>query len=329
MPINIRFRHSAAVLALASVSLTPSAFAANRDMIQLQTQVQQLIDSLARLQQTNDQQMGVLKDLVQQDVDAVNKMSTTVAALQQRMQAQSDAQAQHGDQISGQMQALNDTLDELKARMQRMEKSLSDLQNQAQSANAILSTMPSASGAGAQGGSTTTTPSAGSSTPQPSAPGPGAASAAPPDTGGGLASGPAPAVGPTADTMYRTAYSDYMAGKYAVANSEFADLIKAHPDDNLSGNALFYTGEIARRGDKPAAAVKSYDQVLERYPDNAKVPAAHLHKGEALLAEKQTEAGVRELRALVQRFPNSPEAAQAKARLSTLGESTAASRRGR
>ena len=43
-------------------------------MIQLQTQMQQVIDTLARLQQSNDQQMGVLKDLVQQDVDDVNKM---------------------------------------------------------------------------------------------------------------------------------------------------------------------------------------------------------------------------------------------------------------
>ena len=126
--------------------------------------------------------------------------------------------------------------------------------------------------------------------------------------------------------MYRAAYSDYMAGKYNLAGAEFADLVKAHPDENLAGNALFYTGEIARRADKPAAAVKNYDQVLERYPDNAKVPAAHLHKGEALLAEKQTEAGTRELRALIQRFPNSPEAAQARSRLSTLGESSTARR---
>ena len=69
---------------------------------------------------------------------------------------------------------------------------------------------------------------------------------------------------------------------------------------------------------KPSAAIKSYDQVLERYPDNAKVPAAHLHKAYALLDMKQTAAGERELHALILRFPNSPEASQARAKLSSL-----------
>ncbi len=118
--------------------------------------------------------------------------------------------------------------------------------------------------------------------------------------------------------MYRAAFNDYMAGRYPLATSEFNDLIKAHPDDNLAGNAFFYKGEIDNRNEKPTAAVKNYDQVLERYPDNPKIPAAHLHKGEALIALKQTDAGMRELRALVQRYPNSPEAAQAKLRLSSL-----------
>ena len=34
---------------------------------------------------------------------------------------------------------------------------------------------------------------------------------------------------------------------------------------------------------------------------------------------KQNEAGVRELRTLIQRFPNSPEAAQARSKLSGMG----------
>jgi tol-pal system protein YbgF len=123
------------------------------------------------------------------------------------------------------------------------------------------------------------------------------------------------ATGPAAGDLYRTAYSDYMTGKYPLAASEFSDLIAAYPDDNLSGNAYFYLGEIDVRTQKPTAAVKSYDHVLEHYPDNQKIPAAHLHKAEALISMKQNDAGVRELKALIQRFPNSPEAAQAKALL--------------
>ena len=261
------------------------AFAVNKDMIQLQTQVQQLIDSLARLQQSNDQQMGVLKDLVQQDVDAVNKMATVVNALQLKLQNQGDAQAQRNEQISGQVQALNDSLDELKARMQRMEKTLGDLQGQAQSTNAILGNMPGAAGAGSAG-APATVPAAAAP-----APGPGAASSdlSPGGGSGTLPAQPAPLAsaapsGPSAADMYRAAYSDYMSGKYNVASSEFGDLLKAHPDDNLAGNALFYSGEIARRGNKSTAAIKDYDEVLERYPDNAKVPAAPRQRRDVLHA---------------------------------------------
>ena len=66
------------------------AFAVNKDMVQLQTQVQQLQDAVARLQQSNDERMGVMKDLVQQSADAVNKMSTSIDSLQKQMQAQQE-----------------------------------------------------------------------------------------------------------------------------------------------------------------------------------------------------------------------------------------------
>jgi tol-pal system protein YbgF len=109
-----------------------------------------------------------------------------------------------------------------------------------------------------------------------------------------------------------------MAARYPLASSEFSDLIKAYPDDNLAGNSYFYLGEIDLRIQKPTDAIKQYDRLLERYPDNNKIPAARLHKGEALLATNKTSAGTVELKALIARYPQSPEAAQAKARLATL-----------
>lgn len=323
-------RRLAPALVFGACLITRPAHAVSKDMVQLQTQVQQLMDAVARLQQSNDERMGVMRDLLQQTVDSVNKMSVTVNGLQLKLQNQSDAQGARNDQISGQVQALNDSIDEVKARIQRMEKSLGDLQGQAQSTNALLGNLPGANGAAAPGAAppasapAASPPTSESASPSPA--GPGAAANSAPEKPGPLATSPAPLAGPPASDMYRAAYSDYMAGKYPLATSEFTDLVKTYPDDNLSGNALFYMGEISRRNDKPAAAVKSYDLLLERYPDNAKIPAAHLHKGEALIALKQTDAGVRELKALIQRFPNSPEAAQAHTRLSALS-SPAASRR--
>src|SRR5215475_673173 len=102
----------------------PRAFAVNKDMVQLQTQVQTLQDSVARLQQSNDERMGVLKDLVQQTADSVNKMSVAVQTLQQKLTAQQEAAGGKVDQVSGQVQSLNDSVDEVKARLNTMQKAL-------------------------------------------------------------------------------------------------------------------------------------------------------------------------------------------------------------
>lgn len=305
-------------VALAALLLAAAlpAHAVNKDMIQLQTQVQQLQDAVARLQQSNDERMGVLKDLVQQTADSVNKMSTVVNGLQLRMQNMQNASGQKSDQLSGQVQSLNDSLDELKARMGRMEKALGDVQTTQQSTNAMLTNLP---GNAAPGGSTAVPAPAndGSNTvPTNGKPAPGTPLSSLNGPGQPTTLAPAAASGPSAAEMYRTAYGDYMSGKNNLSASEFQDLIKAYPDDNLAGNAYYYIGEMELRSGKASAAIKDYDHVLEHYPDNSKIAAAHLHKGDALVAMHQNEAGVREYRALIQRFPNSPEAAQARAKIS-------------
>ena len=110
-----------------------------------------------------------------------------------------------------------------------------------------------------------------------------------------------------------------MAAKYALAASEFGDVVKNYPDNPLAGNAYYYQAEIDYRGGRYAAAIKAYDSVLQQYPDSNKVPVSHLHKGMALVALNQKDAGVREFRTLIQRFPNSPEAMQARSKLSGMG----------
>jgi TolA-binding protein len=316
----VRFRTArfASVLLLLAAFQLPAAHAESKDMIQLQTQVQQLIDAVARLQQSNDERMGVLKDLVQQTADSMNKMAVTIDGLKISMQNLQDANGAKADQLAGQVQALNDSLDELKARMARMEKSINEVQSQQQSTAAMLNNLPGAGAPAAAG----TAPGAGPATPSgaapETAPPPAADTAVPQDAGVPAAAAPIVPAAPSVGEMYKAAYTDYIGAKYPLAASEFNDLIKAYPDDNLSGNAYFYIGEIDVRQGKLSAAVKSYDQLLERYLDNPKIPAAHLHKAYALIALKQNEAGVRELRALIQRFPTSPEASQARGKLSQM-----------
>jgi TolA-binding protein len=313
-------RRSLAALALAAALVSLPAHAENKDMIQLQTQVQQLQDAIAKLQQTNDESFGMLKQLIQQTADSVNTMSTTVNGLKLSMQNQQDAISASNQQVSGQVQSLNDSIDELKARMARMEKALTAIQNQQQTTNATLSSLPQGGipAGAAPAGPPQAAPNA--SPNQGTAPDSGTDNSnnnPPPSTSPNTQPIPA-ASQPSAGDMYRGAYADYISARYSLASSEFTDLIKAYPDDNLSGNAWYYLGEMQMRTHKPTLAIKDYDQVLTRYVDNAKVPAAQLHKAQALIDTHQNEAAERELHSLIQRFPVSPEASQARAKLNAL-----------
>ena len=330
----MRTNRLAAVLLLCTVALpaTP-AFAVNKDMVQLQTQIQELQDAVARLQQSNDERMGVLKDLVQQSADSVNRMSVTIDTLQKQLGARQAAEGAKVDTVSGQISALNDSLDEIKARMNRLEKALNDISGEQQSLGAAILNLPqnnTAPGVTQQTAPTTQpilSPPGTSQTrpPQPRTLPP--ADTQPDQTATNVPATRVPALtrkpatpnAPPAADLYKAAYNDYIAAKYSIASSEFGDVIKSYPDNELTGNAFYYLGEIDYRAAKYSAAAKDYDHVLEQFPDNNKAPAAHLHKGQALIAMKQNEAGIRELRALIQRFPSSPEAAQARSKLNGMG----------
>ena len=323
MPTTFR-RLGPLLLALSLVTASP-AFAVSKDMIQLQTQIQQLQDAVARLQQSNDERMGVLKDLVQQSADQTNKVAGTVDALQRQLQTQQEAGGGKIEQVSGQVQSLNDSLDEIKTRLGRLEKLIQDVQSQQQAlgsgptaavATPSVST-PAASDPGTLPPSslTTGTPADASSARRGAKP----SAAIAQDSSLSAPAAASSQANPPADQLYKTALNDYMAAKYGLAQSEFSDLTRAYPDNPLSGNAFYYQGEMDYRGARYGSAIQDYDRVLEQYPESNKVPAAHLHKGQALIQLKQNDAGVRELRSLIQRFPNSPEALQARSKLSGLG----------
>jgi tol-pal system protein YbgF len=128
-------RRYSAVLALLSTlwfAITP-ALGASKEMIQLQTQVQQLQEQMTAMQRGFDERMGVMKNLVETNTDAVNKATTAVNTLQGTLVKQQGDSATHVDQLSGQIQTLNDTLDELKARLAKVSKQLEDMQSSQQS----------------------------------------------------------------------------------------------------------------------------------------------------------------------------------------------------
>jgi tol-pal system protein YbgF len=121
-----------ALLSTLWLAVTP-AWGVSKEIIELQTQVQQLQQQMTAMQRSFDERMGVMKNLVEQDTDAINKVTLAITALQATLQKQQGDSSSHVDQLSGQIQALNDTLDELKARLAKVSKQLEDMQSSQQS----------------------------------------------------------------------------------------------------------------------------------------------------------------------------------------------------
>ena len=112
--------------------VTP-AWGVSKEIIQLQTQVQALQDQMTHMQQSFDERMGVMKSLMDQNTDSMNKVAAAITSLQQSLQKLQSDNSGKTDQLSGQIQALNDSLDELKARLAKVTKQLEDMQAAQQS----------------------------------------------------------------------------------------------------------------------------------------------------------------------------------------------------
>ena len=309
---------AAAALALVLAPAGVPAHAANKDIVALQTQVQQLMDMVQRIQSTLDSRLGVLQNLANQTADEANKMTVAVSNLQKQLDTQAQDQSGKSDAISGQIQSLNDSVDELKARIAKVDKSLTDLQGQ-------LQQMQMQAAQQAQANNPNATPGAmPGSEPSSGAPGtPGAPENAPGAPAAGQAGPPAGAAAvpqaPPLDSTYQSALRDFSSGRYTVAESEFQDVVHYYPLDDLAGTAQFYLGEIAYQKKQYDKAISDYNNVIENFGGNAKAPAAQLHKAYALLATNRKESAIRELRLLIQRHPQTPEARAARSRLNGMG----------
>lgn len=290
---------AAAALGFLMMSAAAPARAASKEIVELQTQVQQLLDQVQRLQSTLDTRMGVLQHLAEQTADEANQMTAAVNALQQKLNAQSDAANGKMDTVSGQVQSLNDSVDELKARIAKLDKSLQDLQAQMQNMQAPAVAQPG-------------------SVPAPGQAGGPAASAEGSPAGAAPASASTQQAPPLEETL-QAGVRDFNAGRYQVAAGEFQDVVHYYPLDDQAGTAQFYLGEIAYQQKDYTDAIGFYNQVLDAFGGNAKAPAAELHKGLALLATNKKDAGIHELRLLIQRHPQTPEARVARSKLNGMG----------
>jgi tol-pal system protein YbgF len=128
------------------------AEAVSREIIELQRDVTTLLQGQKEQSTATTQNHAVLKTLLEQSNDNVNKLSGTMGSLQKSVQ---DVQANSGarlDSMTTQVQGLSDNLEEIKSRLGKLNQQLTEIQNSLQSVEAKLAGSAPAGGGAASSG---------------------------------------------------------------------------------------------------------------------------------------------------------------------------------
>jgi tol-pal system protein YbgF len=296
------FFFGAAMLAgaLGGTLLGPApAGAVAREIIELQTGVTQLIQGQQAMQTAITQNDAVERTLIEQSLDAVNKLNVSMSAVQKNTQDFSAASGARLDTMGTQVQGLSDNVADLQARLGKLDQKLTDVQSTLQDVDSKLTSSPAPAAAPSTG------PPSASSMPAPGAP--------------PMASPMASAAPPNSDVLYSNGLRDINGKHYDLASQEFQDYLKYYGDTDLASNAQFYLGEIAFMQNQFQAALDAYNKVIENYPKSFKTASARMRKGFCLAGLGQKAAAIRELRTVVRQYPGTDEAKRSAEKLKEMG----------
>ena len=254
------------------------AFAASKEILELQRDLTQLQQQVKDLQRSQDEKFAALQVLVQQAVDNASKANTAVAVIQSGFQqnirdtetkivAPVVGLASRMDQVSNDLRTVQQAVSDVTGLMAKLQAQLTDLGN---AVKVMQAPAP----------------------PPPAQTGPGGGATAPPET---------PTI--SATDLYSNARRDMSGGKLDLAVQEFSDYLKWYGSTELAPNAQYYLAYIHSSQGDYDHAVPEFDMVLEKYPDNNKTPDALYNKGLALTKMGRRTDGAQEYRELIQRFP--------------------------
>ncbi len=293
-------------VAILLFALSPFAFGASKEIMELQRDVSMLQDQVRTLQSALDQKVAAIQTLTQQTLDSVNRTNTAVAVMENRFNETMKQQqqsltlpvanvGQKLDQMSEDFRAVRESVLDMNTRLGKLDAKMADLQN-------LINTIRSA----------------------PAAPPPAIGTAPAGDANSSAASGP-PA-GMQAESTYTNAYRDYQGGKNDIAFQEFSDYLKYFGNTSFAPAAQYYIADIYYRKQDYTNALEAFDAVLERYQDNAKTADAHYMKAMSEMGLGRNDAAARDFRDVYARYVdvNPDIAAKAKARLHEMGLTVAA-----
>lgn len=301
----MRILRLAAVALLAIPVLLP---AANKEHEAMMRDLALLQDQLRTMQKSLDEKMAALMAVVQQSVNSADKSNTSILVLETKMtermtsleRSLTQSLATMGakvDTMSDEFRILKENMADLNSKMGRLQTKFVDVEN-------AVKTMQS---------------------PPPPPPSsfesPGAGTAGEP----GLSQMPRPPAGVSAETVYRDAYRDQLAGKNDQALEGFQNYLKWFPGTDLACNAQFYIGNIYFKKKELEKALSAFDDVLEKYPSDCNKRNDAMHaKARVLVEGNQPSAAAAVYRQLRKENPTGEWATKANAGLRELGFSATA-----
>lgn len=119
---------------------------------------------------------------------------------------------------------------------------------------------------------------------------------------------------------YMKAFGLFSANNYNGAIDAFEAFMKAYPDSEYVGNALYWVGECYYTQHNYNEALDAFSRVISSFPNGNKVPDAMLKVGFTLISMNEPVKAKEELQSLVEKYPKSQAAAKARERLLRLSK---------
>lgn len=108
-----------------------------------------------------------------------------------------------------------------------------------------------------------------------------------------------------ADSLYSSAYTDYLSANYPLAVSGFEEYLRLFPESDLADNARYWIGESHFSRQQYQLARTAFLEVARRYPRAETVPDAKFKAARCLVELGDGGRAVDELVQLVRQHPRS------------------------
>ncbi|MDR2436859.1 MAG: tetratricopeptide repeat protein [Endomicrobium sp.] len=118
-------------------------------------------------------------------------------------------------------------------------------------------------------------------------------------------------------SIYQSAYSDYVAGKYELAYNAFQSFIEKYPNAELAVQAQFYLGEILYSRKMWQNAIEGYEKIKKLYSKSNLVVSAELKIALCYENLGMKKEALEVFSSIVDNFPNTPEFLTAKEKIKT------------